>query len=337
MAGFLYRPRIIPRSIVLSAYSKPFLTYERQVMLLESRGLICANTDHAVDVLRSVGYYHFSGYLYPYRLPTRNDGLGPVGRQDQVEPGRRFEQVESLIIFDRRLRSVLLNGGLLVELAMAARIAHVLGRRDPFGHLNPDSLDTRACDRVNPRTQQTAFGRWQDEYNRLQGQAEREVFVRHNLTKYGAPLPVWIACEFLDFGAVSNLFRLLKYRDRREIAAEIGINREWMLASWLTCLNYVRNLCAHNSRMWNRVMTVKPIIKPAAALPAALTHLVGVPNARAYFALAVTARLVSELHSGNDWHQGAAAMLASFPDSSGRSATSEMGVPPNWAHQSLGN
>ena len=56
-------------------YSKPHLTYAQQLAQLRGRGLECGQTDVAENVLRTVGYYRFSAYAYPFRelLPTGED------------------------------------------------------------------------------------------------------------------------------------------------------------------------------------------------------------------------------------------------------------------------
>jgi abortive infection bacteriophage resistance protein len=133
------------------------------------------------------------------------------------------------------------------------------------------------------------------------------------------------------------LFRLLKYPDRRAIADTVGLPREHVLASWLTALNYVRNICAHNSRLWNRQLTVKPASPGERQLPDRLRHLATVPNTRAYFAVAITAHLVGSLHADDKWGLRAADILGSFPASSGRSAHHEFGLPPTWRSETLWN
>jgi abortive infection bacteriophage resistance protein len=32
----------------------------------------------------------------------------------------------------------------------------------------------------------------------------------------------------------------------------------YVLESWMQSINYVRNICAHHSRLWNRTLTIRP-------------------------------------------------------------------------------
>jgi abortive infection bacteriophage resistance protein len=209
-----------------------------------------------------------------------------------------------------------------------AQIAHVLGRRDPFGHLDKRRLDPGAANRYRAGQGHTAFDRWLEEYERLQSRARKETFVAHNLAKYGPPLPIWIACEFLNFGAVSNLYQLLKYDDRQQIASDAGLRHERTLRGWLIALNYLRNVCAHNQRIWNRVLVVKPSLK-GKDLPGDLSHLAGASNGRLYPASAITAHLLRTLSLASGWRDKMAETLDRFPDSTGWAVT-DMGTPANW-------
>ena len=86
----------------------------------------------------------------------------------------------------------------------------------------------------------------------------KEDFVRHYHDTHGEELPVWVAVEVMDFGALSQLFSMLNVNDQSEIARRYGVNDWKVFASWLFSLSYLRNLVAHHSRVWNRNITSKP-------------------------------------------------------------------------------
>ncbi|MDR2929813.1 MAG: Abi family protein [Propionibacteriaceae bacterium] len=287
-------------------------------------------------MLQSSGYYHITGYLHPYRLVDPHDPTGHR-RLDAFRPGTDLVDVGILMDFDRRLRTVLLDGTQLVEVAIRARIAHELRRRSPFAHTDQSFLSPVECVRWRTRqgVRQSAFHAWMTEYGRLQQRSREEPFVRHNLECYGEPLPIWIACEFLDFGAVSHLYQLMPDRDRIRIAQAAGVPSERTLRSWLASLNYVRNVCAHNKRLWNRILTVKPRTRPC-DLPVLLTSLGQQSDDRVYGVTAITAYLTSRLCPDSEWFKRARMVLGSFPQIPLRSI-SEMGVPANWVEEPLWN
>ena len=76
--------------------------------------------------------------------------------------------------------------------------------------------------------------------------------------KYGLPLAIWVACELWDFGTMSTLFSGMKEREQDEIAQKYGLENGRVFATWLRSLNYLRNVCAHHSRLWNRNIVDQP-------------------------------------------------------------------------------
>ena len=64
----------------------------------------------------------------------------------------------------------------------------------------------------------------------------------------------------LSFGQLSFLFRGLKRTDRNNISKDCFEIDEKILSTWIHTLVYIRNLCAHHSRIWNRMLAIKLMI-----------------------------------------------------------------------------
>lgn len=73
----------------------------------------------------------------------------------------------------------------------------------------------------------------------------------HHKRVYGGELPIWVAIEVWDFGMLSKLYSGMKLGDRDRIAQKYGVERGKIFASWLRGLNFIRNVSAHHSRLWN--------------------------------------------------------------------------------------
>ena len=72
--------------------------------------------------------------------------------------------------------------------------------------------------------------------------------------------PSWMMFEFSSFGILSSLYsNLLPGKGRRDIANYFGLS-DSVLESWLHSIVYLRNICAHHSRLWNKEMRIQPII-----------------------------------------------------------------------------
>jgi abortive infection bacteriophage resistance protein len=323
------------------SYDKSHLSFPEQLSRLCDRGLICPDEDRALGVLKAAGYYRFSAYVYPFRVPLTEDET-PTSpfhfRSDRITEGTTFEHVERLWRFDRALRLTWLDALETIEVGVRTQVAYVLGMRDTFGHVNRSALDPVACrELVHSRgSRREAFDVWMTKYEELRSNAINEDYMQHNLHKYEGNVPVWIAVEFLDFGAAVRLLRLMHAEDQNAISRSMGIKVGKQLANVLQQLNYVRNLCAHHARLWNRTLTYKIKNYPMAAMPDLLGHLADVEQReKVYIPLAYSAQLAHELDPVGNWPSRLRTIVRKFPDIPAMSPETHMGFPAGWADLSL--
>ena len=86
----------------------------------------------------------------------------------------------------------------------------------------------------------------------------KEVYLKHFQWTYSNPLPPSnMALETLTFGSLSKLYKGLngKYEEKMLIANQFKL-APTILAEWLVYMNNVRNICAHHSRLWNKIISV---------------------------------------------------------------------------------
>ena len=112
---------------------------------------------------------------------------------------------------------------------------------------------------------------------KLKKEADRsdEEFIKSFKRKYADPLPPsWMILEISSFGNLSNLYKNLNPgRDKRNIAHYFGLD-DSTFESWLHSFTYVRNVCAHHSRFWNKRMSIQPRIPTSPYHPfVSITHL----------------------------------------------------------------
>jgi len=324
----------------VAEYTKPHLTHKQQLAQLVGRGLVCADESAAIDLLKTVGYYRLSAYIYPFRefMPSGPSQGGAAGqyRSDRVRDGITFDHIEALWRFDRKLRLLCLDAIETVEIGLRSRLAYVLGLRDPLGHVHRESLDASACSQPTGRgTQSTnhdAFDQWLVKYSELEYEARTEDYVVHHKRKYGGHMPVWIAVEFFNFGALSRLFALLNKQDQNTIAKDVGISGGPLLAAWLRDVNYIRNLCAHHSRFWNRQPTYKPAKFNPTQVSSELVHAARMePRNKIYVHLAILGYLVRSLDPRQNWPLTLRTLIKKFPAVPGLSPEGDMGFPTEWA------
>ncbi|WBQ05654.1 Abi family protein [Kribbella sp. CA-293567] len=314
----------------MDLYTKPHLTFADQVKLLESRGLLIRDPGAAADLLSVVGYYRLSGYWYPYRRSIQ----GQDGRDDQFVAGTTFDQVVHLYDTDRRLKLMVLAAIERVEVALRVKIGFTLGRRGAYAHLNGAALDGQFV-RARPG-RLSIHQEWLQKILTAQTRSSED-FVVHFRRKYDGKLPVWVLTEIMDFGSMSYLYGGLKSVDRDEIARSLrvvaanGAGNGPALVNWLRVLNYVRNVCAHHSRLWNRnlVSQIAPRHLRAISPLAHLGDPSGDSHFRIYSTLCILAFLLRRFGDESQWAASVRNLLQTDIPRCGRQLH-ELGIPAGW-------
>ncbi len=220
-----------------AAYRKTWLSVAEQLEKLTNRGLVIVDQDEATDFLSHLNYYRFTGYGLAFEKPRHT-----------YLPGTTFEQIRQAYAFDCALRDLFTESLELIEVDLRTTIAHTFGEsHGPFGHIDPNRF-YRAADHP-------------DWLAKLRGEAKRsrELFIEHYKVTYQEfpDLPIWIATEVMSFGALSRMFEAMEKSDQKRIASRYRM-QPLTLASCIHHLVYVRNVCAHHSRLWDRVWAIKP-------------------------------------------------------------------------------
>lgn len=220
-------------------YNKPALTFRQQLELLETRGMKIGDHAAAESFLADTNYYRVSAYCIPFQ-----------GKRDEFHLGATFENVRALYDFDRKLRACVIQGLERFEIAFKTSVAnHLADRYGAFAHTVAANFAPRL-----------GHLEW---HSKLIEEIERsqETFIEHYKAKYeGFPLlPIWMAVEVMSFGGLSKLYRGMKPEDQLVISRRFNLAPP-VLTSWVHTLVVIRNLCAHHSRLWNRVLGVAPVI-----------------------------------------------------------------------------
>ncbi len=292
-------------------YTKPALTYDQQLELLLARGLAIPDRERALHWLKRKGYFRLSAYFLPFKIYGT----------DQYVPGSTFTDVIKLYKFDAHLRLLMIKAIDRVEVALRASItyhfAHVLG---PFGYNNAAHF-TPFVPSSGPGTASTGF-----DHVYLMKRIEAEVtqskeeFVRHYLTKYTSEvhLPVWMLTELMPFGMLSKMTEGVKKGLRKQIAKDFGVAQS-QLISWMETLTYIRNICAHHSRLWNRELSLKPELLKEWKVN-------GISNTRIYCVFLVLNHILRHASPRSRWKDMLMISILENPHIN----LGAMGFPANW-------
>lgn len=305
-------------------YSKPWKSGLEQLELLESRGLEIGNRTKAAACLERMGYYRLSGYWYAFRERSGPCCVYTFGKNspkvlkgialDTFKAGATFQNAVDLYVFDKQLRLLTMDALERIEIAMRVDISHTLGESDTFAYLKPELFHPKFTQELDGKTGLSLHHDWISKHASLINRSKEE-FVAHNKSKYGLPLAIWVACEVWDFGTMSKLFDGMQEKDQDRIAEKYGIKNGRVFATWLRSLNYLRNVCAHHCRLWNRNIVEQPKLPPAAELPwieRFRDYVHG--QARCYMLLVMTSHLIGVINPNSAWKRRLSNHLATFPD-----------------------
>lgn len=292
---------------------KRWHSIQDQLAKLSSRGLAIADPGAAADFLRHINYYCFTGYGLVFEQPRHT-----------YIAGTTFEQVRQTYEFDRALRDLFTESIELIELDLRTALAHTFGElHGAFGH----TVATKFYER-------SRHAQWLVKI-REETRRSRDLFITHYRDKYleFPDVPVWVAVEIMSFGSLSNFYRSLAKEDQKRVSCRYGLQPR-TLGSWIHHLVYVRNLCAHHARLWDREWSIKPDL-PAGNIWAPPS----VPgNAQLFASLLIQSTMLRPIMPENafitDWRGRVENLLTNrlpaCPD-----ALKKMMLPTSWAQHPL--
>ena len=291
-------------------FTKPPRTYEDQVAILKKRGLSISSDDDAVRWLKRVNYYRLSAYFIPFQEPRPSDSF---------LPGTTFDRVIDLYIFDCRLRNLFMIAMERIEVsfrtAITYELAHAYGT---FSHTQPDTYSSWFLSPAKigrPSHFEEFMGNILKEEKR-----GKEVFIKAYRDKYTSEthLPVWMATELMSFGTLSMMFKGLKTTTKTKIAAHYKLAHV-PFQNWMHVLSSIRNLIAHNSRLWNRQLGVQATIPHGWYCP--------VPSSdRPYCVAVMIQHLLCVTAKGSHWKNRLFSLFVLHPEI----PLAPMGFPHNW-------
>jgi len=224
-------------------FSKPPTTVEEQVQLLKRRGMQIPCNDQATQSIKTIGYYRLSAYWHPYKRGG-----------DFFHSGTTFADILDIYTLDAKLRLLLMEAIGRFEIHVRSSwTEHLVHRYGSHAHLDHRHFSSE----LRHHEQLLILTAAVDKSN--------EVFVQHYKKTYDAPdsPPLWASVELMTMGQVSRWISATKYPDlRAAIAQDVGLPSKRVLRGVLQSLSYLRNLCAHHARVWNRRLVKRlPLIK----------------------------------------------------------------------------
>jgi abortive infection bacteriophage resistance protein len=296
-------------------YNKPPLSYPKQLQRLKERGLVIADEKKALSLLENISYYRLSGYW-----------LTMVSKSDRnaFTPDATFEKAFKLYCFDKDLRNLVISELEKIEVAVRAKMIYELSHsiNDAFWFTKGDYFD----DTVKHANDIVSIYK-----NVEQSKAE---FITSFKKNYSDKLPPsWMMMEIITFGTLSRLYKNLKSETktkRRDIANHFGLS-DTVFESWLHCMVYVRNICAHHSRLWDLTLRINPTM-PKTPTKQWLNNVHRIGNTiNTYIVLSMVRYLLQTVNPNTSFKSKVDLLLKDYPEAD----TATMGFPENWRDEPL--
>ena len=210
---------------------KTFKSLDEQIAILRSKGLVINNEDYTKEILLRENYFFLTGYRFLF--------MRSLSDRRFIE-GTTFEELYAMFVFDRQIRNILFKNILVVENNLKSITSYVVSKNHGFkekNYLNPNNF---VHDPSRNRQINDLIHKMKRQIN-ING--KQHAATSHYLSNYGY-IPLWIVVKVLSFGIVGELYTILQYDDKKEIADVFNVEIN-SLEEYLPILANYRNLCAH--------------------------------------------------------------------------------------------
>lgn len=211
---------------------KSAINISNQIVELESKGIIVDNKEYATQILNRINYYRILGYILPFKQNLKNG--------EKIH----FRRIMRVLAFDQRLRGLLLKYIEHVEISLRTFIVKSLAfkeHKDGISYRNPCFYRSKE-----------KFEKWIASIDEAAAQSD-EPFMVHYRREYNGQYPIWVILEVVSIGKLSRMYEILNKNIQRDIAGCYNNIHHSRLIGYLKAVSYLRNKCAHHSRIYYRM------------------------------------------------------------------------------------
>lgn len=219
--------------------NKGFKTLDDQIAILESRGLRIPDKTAAKEFLLRNNYYRVSGYSLTLR------------DHDVFFDSATFQNIIDIYECDHEMRHILLKYIEIIEVTVKSAYTYEFTKvYGPIGYLDHAYFSNakKHAEIINKAEQQ--------KITRL----PHEAYLKHFVTELKEEVPLWAYVDLLTIADMSFLFSISDIAIKKAVANALGIAKrgDEVVEAFMHKLTIIRNLCAHGSRLFNRLFEQKP-------------------------------------------------------------------------------
>jgi abortive infection bacteriophage resistance protein len=287
---------------------------QEQIDLLKSREMSFRDIFKANHFLSNISYYRLKGYWYEMQADFENHIF-----HENVY----FEDVLDLYNFDRHLRLLVFNAIERIEIALRTKLIY---------HMSISYGAKWYMDEIHFHSKYH-FNDFLEKIENDIKQSSEEFIVKHYVNHPDQKPESWKALEVVSLNTLSKLYSNIKPQlpEKSSIANEFGLNSHKDLSSWLRTITFIRNLIAHHSRLWNRVMVNKYSWPNNSRYPL-LSYFPNEERRKKFFPIFSAIIYLNEIISpGNKLKDEFLALVNQYPNT----PLYKMGFPPKWKEEPI--
>lgn len=231
-----------------------FLNIEKQLDLLYRRGIEISDKERNLEKLRHISYYRVKEFAAPF-ASIKMYGEVPVLKYKNIS----FDGIVRRYYQDKNLRINLLHAIEKIEVSLKRNISYILGEKyGAYGYLNFSLWANKQKYSVfELETEQFYFKKDLKKTVKKSSLIDLKEPKNHNAD--GFPT-IWLMTEILMFGNLVYMIEIMSKKNQRKLAKFYNCSVDELI-SWMKCLNFVRNVCAHNSNIIDIELQTKPKIR----------------------------------------------------------------------------
>lgn len=244
---------------------KEHKTFNQQLTILRNRGVVVPTNGKPKRFLEQENYYNvINGYKDLFLVKDSNNL--PV-EPELYQEGTHFNELKALFLFDRELRILLLKYLLIFENSIKTTVAYEFSKKYPRKNAYLDIANFVDNDLKKVLQQISILTKT------IHDKVDRSGAIKHYIEEHGE-VPLWVLVNFLTMGNIANFYNILTdstkniiakfYTDKYRTQNKDNTFRlsSADLSACLKVANLVRNICAHDERLYNvnlRNVRISPI------------------------------------------------------------------------------
>lgn len=224
---------------------KPFKTYQELIVKLrDEKKLEIPDENRVITLMKKHSYFSLvSGYKTPFKQPSGEYLIDTT-----------IEDLLALFEFDNHLRDIFFHNILITEKHIKSLLSYAFVER--YGDSQKEYLNFNHYSFIGTNDEET-YVKCQEvkkliaTFQRIvRPPFEHQYYIKHQWDKHHN-IPLWAAIKVITLGSVSKMYSLCDEKMRIDISKEFAQIKEFHLVGMLDVLTRVRNVCAHNERLYD--------------------------------------------------------------------------------------